>query len=198
MLNKGTEVEPAAGDGKPRLPVQSSGFHTPTELVKTPPNDSPKGVGKQQQQIMDASDLIELVKALMRRMSQRLRRLRSSSWTTCQDQDHIGTGRIMCETKSRAALTGLTRLGPGSMRYMTNHAPERSSKKGYRILETFWRWIQSYQQRSHTQPEEAWPPELLTTKNSSFAKVSRLGVVMFCWCSKTTSKHPKKLEACTE
>ena len=57
MLSKGTEAEPAAGDGKPRLPVQSSGFHTPTEPVKTPPNDSPQ----QQQQIMGASDLIALV-----------------------------------------------------------------------------------------------------------------------------------------
>ena len=66
MLNKGTEAEPVAGDGKPRLPVQSSGFHTPTEPVKTPPN-SPKSVGKQQQQIMGVSDLIELVKALTQR-----------------------------------------------------------------------------------------------------------------------------------
>ena len=37
MLNKSTEAEPAAGDGKPRLPVQSSRFHTPTEPVKTHP-----------------------------------------------------------------------------------------------------------------------------------------------------------------
>ena len=67
MLNKGTEAEPAAGDSKPRLPVQSSGFYTPAESVKTPPNDSPKSVGKQLQQIMGASDLIELVKALTQR-----------------------------------------------------------------------------------------------------------------------------------
>ena len=67
MLNKGTEAEPAAGDGKPRLPVQRPGFHIPTEPVKTPPNDSSKSVGKHQQQIMGASDLIELVKALTQR-----------------------------------------------------------------------------------------------------------------------------------
>ena len=68
LLKKGTEAEPAAGDGKPCLPVQSSGFHTPTEPVKTPPNDSPKSVGKQQQQqLMGASDLIDLVKALTQR-----------------------------------------------------------------------------------------------------------------------------------
>ena len=69
LLKKGTEAEPAAGDGKPKLPVQSSGFHTPTEPIKTPPNDSPKSVGKkqQQQQLMGASDLIELVKALTQR-----------------------------------------------------------------------------------------------------------------------------------
>ena len=67
LLKKGTEAEPAAGDGKPRLPMQSSGFLTPTEPVKTPPNDSPKSVGKQQQQLMGASDLIELVKALAQR-----------------------------------------------------------------------------------------------------------------------------------
>ena len=49
MLSKGAEAEPVAGDGKPRSPVQSSGFHTPTEPVKTPPCDSPQSVGKQQQ-----------------------------------------------------------------------------------------------------------------------------------------------------
>ena len=64
---KGTEAEPAAGDGMPPLPVQSSGFHTPTEPVKTPRVDSPKSVGKQQQQIMGASDFIELVKVLTQR-----------------------------------------------------------------------------------------------------------------------------------
>ena len=48
---------------------------TPTEPIKTPPNDSPKSVGKQRQQLTGASDLIELVKAL----TQRDGRLRSSS-----------------------------------------------------------------------------------------------------------------------
>ena len=39
---------------------------TPTEAIKTPPNDSPKSVTKQQQ-VMGPSDLIELVKALTQR-----------------------------------------------------------------------------------------------------------------------------------
>ena len=30
LLKKGNEAEPAAGDGKPKLPVNSSGFYTPT------------------------------------------------------------------------------------------------------------------------------------------------------------------------
>ena len=67
LLKKGTEAEPAAGDGRPKLPVQSSGFHTTTEPIKTPPNDSPESVGKQQHQLIGASDLIELVKALTQR-----------------------------------------------------------------------------------------------------------------------------------
>ena len=46
LVKKGTEAEPAAGDGKPKLPVQSAGFHTPTEPIKTLPNDSPKRIRK--------------------------------------------------------------------------------------------------------------------------------------------------------
>ena len=65
MLKGSRPVEPAVGNDKPRLPTLS-GFVTPTEPVKTPPNDSPKSIGKQQQ-MMGASDLIELVKALTRR-----------------------------------------------------------------------------------------------------------------------------------
>ena len=57
--------KPAVGNNKPHLPTQS-GFLTPTEPVKTPPNDSPKSIGRQQQ-MMGASDLIELVKALTQR-----------------------------------------------------------------------------------------------------------------------------------
>ena len=50
LLKRGTEAKPAAGDGKPKLPA-------------------PKSVGKQQQQqqLMGASDLIEMVKALTQR-----------------------------------------------------------------------------------------------------------------------------------
>ena len=66
LLKTSNEAEPAAGDGKPKLPVRSPGFLTPTEPAKTPPNDSPKS-SKQQQQIMGTSDLIELVKALTHR-----------------------------------------------------------------------------------------------------------------------------------
>ena len=66
MLKTSNEAEPAAGDGKPKLPVRSPGFFTPTEPAKTPLNESPKS-GKQQQQIMGTSDLIELVKALTSR-----------------------------------------------------------------------------------------------------------------------------------
>ena len=65
LLKTGDLERPAAGDGKPLLPM-GSGFYTPTEPVKTPPNDSPKSVGKQQQ-MMGATDLIELVKALTSR-----------------------------------------------------------------------------------------------------------------------------------
>ena len=54
--------KPAVGNDQPQLPTQS-GFFTPTEAIKTPPNDSPKSVTKQQQ-MMGPSDLIEWVKAL--------------------------------------------------------------------------------------------------------------------------------------
>ena len=67
MLKTSNEAEPAAGDGKPKLPVRSPGFFTPTEPAKTPLNESPKSVKQQQQQIMGTSDLIELVKALTSR-----------------------------------------------------------------------------------------------------------------------------------
>ena len=57
----------AVGDDKPQLPTLThSGFMTPTEAVKTPPNESPKGVAKQQQ-MMGTTELIELVKALTQR-----------------------------------------------------------------------------------------------------------------------------------
>ena len=66
LLKGGAPLEPAVGNDKPHLPTMS-GFMTPTEPNKTPPlNDSPKSVGKQQQ-VMGASDLIELVKALTQR-----------------------------------------------------------------------------------------------------------------------------------
>ena len=64
LLKGGAPVEPAVGNDKPHVPTLS-GFMTPTEPIKTPPNDSPKSVGKQQ--MMGASDLIELVKALTQR-----------------------------------------------------------------------------------------------------------------------------------
>ena len=72
MLKTSNQVEPAAGDGKPKLPTRSPGFFTPTEHVpsepaKTPPNESPKNAKPQQQQIMGTSDLIELVKVLTSR-----------------------------------------------------------------------------------------------------------------------------------
>ena len=61
LLKGGAPLEPAVRNDQPHLPTVS-GFMTPTEPIKTPPNDSPKSVGKQQQ-MMGASDLIELVKA---------------------------------------------------------------------------------------------------------------------------------------
>ena len=61
-----SQQKPAVGNDKPHLPTQS-GFVTPTEAIKTPPNDSPKSVTKQQQQVMGPSELIELVKALTHR-----------------------------------------------------------------------------------------------------------------------------------
>ena len=72
MLKTSSQVEPAAGDGKPKLPARSPGFFTPTEQVlsepaKTPTNESPKNAKPHQQQIMGTSDLIELVKALTSR-----------------------------------------------------------------------------------------------------------------------------------
>ena len=45
---------------------RSQDFSLPTEAIKTPPNDSPKSVTKQQQ-VMGPSELIELVKALTHR-----------------------------------------------------------------------------------------------------------------------------------
>ena len=66
LLKGGTpQQKPAVGDGKPHLPTHS-GFMTPTEVIKTPPNDSPKSATKQQQ-MMGPSELIELVKALIQR-----------------------------------------------------------------------------------------------------------------------------------
>ena len=60
-----SQQKPAVGNDQPQLPTQS-GFFTPTEAIKTPPNDSPKSATKQQQ-VMGPSDLIELVKALTQR-----------------------------------------------------------------------------------------------------------------------------------
>ena len=51
LLRGSSEAEPAVG---------------PTEPIRTPPNDSPKSVGKQQQ-MMGVSDFVELVKALTQR-----------------------------------------------------------------------------------------------------------------------------------
>ena len=65
LLKGSAPIDPAVGNDKPHLPTMS-GFRTPTQPIKTPPNDSPKSVGKQQQ-MMGASDLIELVKALTQR-----------------------------------------------------------------------------------------------------------------------------------
>ena len=65
LLKKSNEPELAAGDGRPHLPI-SSGYYTPTEAIKTPLNESPKSLGKQQQ-LMGATDFIELVKALTSR-----------------------------------------------------------------------------------------------------------------------------------
>ena len=49
LLKGGTpQQKPAVGDDKPHLPTHS-GFMTPTEAIKTPPNDSPESVTKQQQ-----------------------------------------------------------------------------------------------------------------------------------------------------
>jgi len=66
LLRGSNEAKPAVGNDKPHLPMQQSGCYTPTEPIRTPPNDSPKSVGKQQQ-MMGASDLVELVKALTQR-----------------------------------------------------------------------------------------------------------------------------------
>ena len=60
-----SQQKPAVGDDKPHLPTLS-GFMTPTEAIKTPPNESPKGATKQQQ-MMGTTELIELVKALAQR-----------------------------------------------------------------------------------------------------------------------------------
>ena len=62
MLKTSNQAEPAAGDGKPKLPARSPGFFTPTEHVpsepaKTPPNESPKNAKPHQQQIMGTSDI---------------------------------------------------------------------------------------------------------------------------------------------
>ena len=65
LLKGSAPVEPAVGNDKHHLPTMS-GFMTPTEPVRTHPNYPPKSVGKQQQ-VMGASDLIELVKALTQR-----------------------------------------------------------------------------------------------------------------------------------
>ena len=66
LLKEGTpQQKPAVGNDKPHLPTHS-GFTTPTEAIKTPPNDSPKSITKQQQ-VMGPSELIELVKALTQR-----------------------------------------------------------------------------------------------------------------------------------
>ena len=66
LLKGGTpQQKPAVGDDKPHLPTHS-GFMTPAEAIKTPPNDSPKSATKQQQ-VMGPSELIELVKALAQR-----------------------------------------------------------------------------------------------------------------------------------
>ena len=57
LFKTGNDEKPAAGDGKPTLPL-GSGFYTPTEPIQTPSNDTPKSLGKQQQ-MMSATDLFD-------------------------------------------------------------------------------------------------------------------------------------------
>ena len=89
---------------------------TPTEPIKTPPNDSPKSVGKQQQ-MMGASDLIELVKALTQR-----------------DKNDKS------KTKEAEVIKLNNMPAPESYRNWTNHVRDEVKSCSYRPDEA-WAWL---------------------------------------------------------
>ena len=75
--------------------------------------------------------------------------------------------------KSKVAPTVQTKLGFGLTTCMINRALVKSSRRSFKILGSFSRWIHSYQQRSHTQPVETSQLGSWTLRSSSPEKVSR-------------------------
>ena len=201
MLRKGVEAEPAAGDGKLRSPVQSSGFHTPTEPVKTPPYDSPQSVGKQQQrQIMGASDLKDLAKALTQR----------------DEKDKP-------KTKVAEVIKLNNMPAPESYRNWKNHVRDEVKSCSDRPDEA-WAWLNEVYDQSCTRKklEERLhdPGKFLTLDTELSAALTRsagedLATRIFNYKEQQSKgiqvrgrhvllmfedyfKRPKKLEACTE
>ena len=114
VLKKSNESEPAAGDGKSPLPI-GSGYFTPTEAIKTPPNEFPKSDGKQQQ-MMGSSDLTELVTAFTHRDE------KDKPKTKEAKAIHLNkTGKTTFETKPRVAQTALMKPMKSSTGLLSDH-----------------------------------------------------------------------------
>ena len=149
-----SQQKPAVGNDQPNLPTQS-GFFTPTEAIKTPPNDSPKSATKQQQ-VMGPSDLIELVKALTHREEKDKPKTKEAEIIKLNNMpapESYRLGRIMSGMTWRVAQIVQTKHGSGSTRCTIRSAPESSWRRDFKIPGSSLRWIQSYQQRSRAQPE---------------------------------------------
>ena len=154
LLRGSAPVKPAVRNDKHHLPTMS-GFMTPTEPVRT----HPKSVGKQQQ-VMGASDLIELVKALTQRDAKdkpktkkvgviKLNKMPAPE--SCRNcKNHVRDEVKSCSDRPDEAWAWLNEV----------HNQACTREKLEQKLQDpgkFSRWIQSYQQRSHAQPAEILP-----------------------------------------
>ena len=155
-----------------------SGFMTPTAAIKTPPNDSPKSVTKQQQ-VMGPSELIELVKALTQRDEKDKPKIKEAELTKLNNmpapESYRTWKKTMSGMRSRVAQIVQTKLGCGLMKCMINRALAKSLRRNFKILGSSSRWMQSYQQRSRAQPEETLQLGSWTSRSNSPEKVSRSG-----------------------
>ena len=156
LIGSSTPPKPAVGNDKPHLPTHL-GFMTPTEAIKTSPNDSPKSISKQQQ-VMGPSELIELVKALNPTEEKDKPKTKEAELIKLNNMPapesyRTWTNHVRDEVKSCSVRPDETWLWLNGV--LIKRAPVQSSKRNFKILGRFSRWIHSYQQRTRAQPVEA-------------------------------------------